>query len=122
MTLKKRFEAVANEYLLKFIKKQDLDFDGWIGDDVGGIASFICQYFFNFDDIRYDIDNKCKKGLILHWQDDCLENKPNYINYYSYHKGLKFDMLNKEVEPKEFTTEETEKLKEDFKKLLHEKL
>jgi len=97
MTLKQRYESVATAYLNKFIKKQDIDFDGWVGDDIGGIASFCCQYFFNLDDIRYDIDNNCKKGLILRWQEDGVEHhmKGNFdtINYHSYFKGLRYENL-----------------------------
>lgn len=89
-SLKQRFEEVANDYLLEFITKQDLDCDGWVGDDIGGICSFIQQYFFNLDDIRQDIDKKAPKGLILSWQDDNLEaGRENSINYHSYIMGLR---------------------------------
>jgi len=99
MTLNLRFEKLVNEYLQKFIKKQDIDFDGWVADDVGGIASFCCQYFFSFDDIRYDIDNDCEVGLILNWQQDGVDyhmkGKFDTINYRSYHKGLRYEDLEK---------------------------
>lgn len=45
---KKQYESICNEYINIFAKKQNLDFDGWISDDVGGIALFSCQYSFSF--------------------------------------------------------------------------
>jgi len=100
--LKEQYEFVCNEYIHKFTEKQDLPFDYWIGDDVGGIASFIEQYFFNLHDIIYDINTNQPKGLILQWQDDTLENHSENenvsINYYSYSKGLRYSDLKKEKE------------------------
>lgn len=44
----------------KFCNKQNIICDGWVGDEVGGIASFACQYFFNLADIILDL--KTKRG------------------------------------------------------------
>lgn len=99
MTLKERYQSVATAYLNKFIKKHDIDFDGWINDDIGGIASFCCQYYFNLDDIRYDIDNECEVGLILRWQEDVVDYNmkggTDTINYHSYSSGLRYEDLKK---------------------------
>lgn len=89
--LKKRYEDVCNEYLQLFIKKHGYEFSFWVGDDVGDCACFIDQYFFSFSDIAYDINTKCKKGLIFEWHDYNLELGENAINYYSYSKGLRMD-------------------------------
>lgn len=89
MTLEKRYESVCKEYIDKFTKKQGLQFDGWVGNTVGGIAAFSDQYYFNFGDIVYDINAKCKKWLILEWQDVSIENTEKAINYYSFSKGLR---------------------------------
>lgn len=92
--LEKSFIKIANEYIAKFEKKHGYEFSSWVSDEVGGIACFIDQYFFSFDDIRYDIDNNVKKGLIFQWQEDGIENgaKDN-INFKSYVMGLRFPML-----------------------------
>ena len=102
--LKKQYNFVCNEYIQKFINKQQIDFDGWISDDVGGIASFCCQYFFNLSDIIFDINTKQPKGLILEWQSDDVdynllrEHKEQiHINYKSYAMGLRFDQLKNET-------------------------
>jgi hypothetical protein len=96
--LKKQYEFVCNEYIRKFSEKQEIEFDGWIGDDIGGIASFIDQYFFNFQDIVWDINSNQPKDLILQWQDECInysiENpEQSTMNYFSYCKGLRISDL-----------------------------
>jgi hypothetical protein len=91
--LEKQYEFACNEYVKKFSEKQGLEFDGWVGDTVGGIASFIDQYFFNFNDIVWDINSDQPVGLITQWQDDCVENNGKSINYYSYSLGLRHSDL-----------------------------
>jgi hypothetical protein len=88
------FNFVAEKYIQKFEKKHGYEFSSWVSDEVGGIACFIEQYFFSFDDIRYDIDNNVKKGLIFQWQDDGVENgaKDN-INFRSYVMGARFPLV-----------------------------
>ena len=89
--LKETYELCCNEYAARFAKKQEIEFDGWIGDEIGGIASFIQQYFFSISDIVFDINNKCKKGLILEWQDMIVSEPEKEINYFSYSKGLRIE-------------------------------
>ncbi len=89
--LKEKYEKLVGEYITEFVKKQDYEFDGWVADDIGGIAVFIEQYFFNFDNIRYDIDNDVEVGLIFKWQDFGIEkyfeeDKISNINYKSFIK------------------------------------
>jgi hypothetical protein len=101
--LKAHYEYVCAEYVFKFCNKQGLEFDGWVGDDVGGVAA--CgDYFFNLSDIVLDINNKCRKGLILDWQNDSVEahmGNPSAesINYYSYSKGLRYEDLKPAAPP-----------------------
>lgn len=94
--LKEYNVEVCNEYIRRFCQKQDIEFDGWVGNNVGGIASFISQYFFNIDDIILDIHTQQPVGLILNWQNDGIDyNMPNkttqYINYKSYTMGLRYE-------------------------------
>lgn len=96
MELKERYEACCSEYLQKFVEKQEIEFDYWIGGTIGGLASFIDQYFFSMDDIIYDIEHNCEVGLILSWQDDGVEfgeETGHYINYHSYAIGLRYSDL-----------------------------
>jgi len=84
---------IANEWVDKFCKKQEIEFDYWVADEVGGIGSFINQYFFTLSDIVYDIRTRQPKGLILQWQDEemeyCLENDGGFTSYYGYTKKVR---------------------------------
>ncbi len=59
----------------------------------------ICEKLVsNFSDIKYDIDNKVKKGLIFQHQDDSVEhhltvNQEEIINFRSYAMGLRYEHL-----------------------------
>ena len=91
--LKKQYEMVVSEYVKKFCNKQELEFEYWVGNDIGGIACFGDIFFYNFQDIVWDINSKQPKGLIIKWLYDCCENTEKSINYFSYSKGLRFSDL-----------------------------
>jgi hypothetical protein len=86
--LKKEYELICKKYIDIFCKKQDLDFNGWVADNIGGIA--ICgDFYFNFQDIVLDINSKQPKGLIIEWHYDKIDNEGRKINYFSYTKGVR---------------------------------
>lgn len=89
-----KYSQIAAAYITLFVDKHGYEFTDWVDDDYG-IASFIEQYYINYSDIRYDIDNNIEMGLIFQWCDDSLEDhyKPNpqSINFKSYCGGLRFD-------------------------------
>ena len=88
--LKKDYEKACKEYIKLFCEKQDLGFDGFVNDEIGGIA--LCSdFFFNFQDIVWDVNAKIPKGVIIDWYDAQLENPEKAINYYSYTKGLRHE-------------------------------
>ena len=96
--LKEKYEATCNEWVNLFCEKQELEFDGWVGNEVGGIAGFATQYFFNLSDIILDLNSNQPKGLILRWQNDgvsfnMFKETTKYINYKSYTMGLRYDQL-----------------------------
>jgi hypothetical protein len=90
--IKKIYEAACNEYAAIFCKKQGLYFDGWVADDVGGVAC-CSDFYLGLHDIVWDINSKQRKGLILRWYDESLKNHPKSVNYYSYTKGLRYKDL-----------------------------
>lgn len=93
MTLQEEFEIIVQKYVDTFCEKQECDFDGWVGDDVGGIGCFGGAYL-NLNDVRYDIDTNQLKGEIFDWYWDFLYAQINgdiFINYESYSKGLKWN-------------------------------
>ena len=98
MTIKKQYEIAVNAYIEKFVKKHGYEFTYWVSDEVGETACFIEQYYFNFTDIKYDIDNKVEKGLIFSHQDDSVNhhftvNQEETINFKSYAKGWRYEHL-----------------------------
>ena len=91
MKLKTKYEKIVNEYLRIFVEKQDLDIENcyWVADRVGEMLSVNEQYYFSFDDIRFDVDNNIKAGAIIEWQDEMINNHLNnkrQINYENYTK------------------------------------
>lgn len=96
--LKTQYEFACNEYARKFANKQHIDFEFWVADEVGGIACFNSDYFFNISDIVLDINTKQPVGLILDWQNDGVEThfthpEINSINYHSYTMGLRYEHI-----------------------------
>lgn len=90
--LKKQYEFVCNEYVVKFCNKQEMEFEGWVGDTIGGIA-YCNDFYFNFQDIVWDINSKQPKGAIIDWYYKNLEEEGKSINYFSYTKGLRVSEL-----------------------------
>ena len=91
--LKKKYEFVCNEYVTKFCNKQGFDANfSWVGNIIGGIA-YCNDFYFNFQDIVWDINSKQPKGAIVHWYYENLEMPEKSINYFSYTKGLRVSEL-----------------------------
>lgn len=93
--LKSHYEDVCNEYIRRFCEKQDIEFDGWVGNEVGGIGEFISQYFFTMDDITLDMNTNQPTGLILDWQSDGVDyhianGTTKRVNYKSYTMGFRY--------------------------------
>ncbi len=90
--LSERYEEVVNEYLDLFCKKHDVYHSGWIGTEVGGIIE-ISDCYFNFSDIKMDIDldaKKDKNNSIWDWYWSNMEEE-HQINYNSYLMGLRIE-------------------------------
>ena len=76
------------EYIKAFCDKEEAEFEGWIGNDVGGI--FWCaDIALSFSDILIDINTNQPKGEITKWYSDNLQYPDNAINYKSYTMGLR---------------------------------
>lgn len=90
--LRQTYEFVCNEYAQKFANRQEMEFDVWVGNEVGGVGHFN-DFTFNFRDIVWDVNTKQPKGLIIDWYYESIDNHPKYINYYSYSKGLRYEDL-----------------------------
>jgi hypothetical protein len=78
------YEYYCEQIVSKFAIKQEIEFDGWVSDEVGGLAAFCGhQYFFNMYEIVRDLKTNQPSGLILDWHNENLEASPR-INYFSY--------------------------------------
>ena len=92
--LKTDFETVVNNYITFFCEKQDGDFLGWVGNNVGEWAD-IGDITLMFDDIRLDIDENAPKGEILKWHNAQVDkhfrdnNFDEDINYRNWLKGVR---------------------------------
>jgi len=97
--LKKEYDQSCNDFVSRFAIKQGLEFDGWVGDEVGETALFNEVFYFNMSDVILDLMNYCENGLIVKWSEESTEfnmfkDIPKYINYRSYIRGLRYDNLN----------------------------
>lgn len=120
--LRLRYQFIVEDYVEAFCTKQGFNYD-YCNDLVPIIE--IWDYFFNFEDIRYDIDNNIKKGLILKWYNADLEHNMDreerqHINYSSYCKGLRHKDLNKKRRMTKEQKEELDKLQEKIEVLKQE--
>jgi len=97
--LREKLDKVLKKYLKKFCKKHDLEFEYAVGDDLMGV---IClnDFYFNINDIIYDIDNDLPKHIIFSWYQATINKKTDY-NLHLYYK---------EWELKKMALEETKKL------------
>jgi hypothetical protein len=98
--LRNKLDTLLMQYVLIFADKHKMFFDYWIADLPGTIAVF-GDYFFNFDDIRLDIDTNQDELVILEWYDATLTSKVKF-NYFSWIKGYR-------------PTEQTKKIMSDQK-------
>jgi len=78
-------------YIELFEKKHDVVFEGWIGNQWGGVLE-MNDYILNFLDIVLDIDEGLPERLIFEWYDYVVEqglaDKP-LVNLWSYWKGAR---------------------------------
>ena len=86
--LKNSYETACHAYIDEFCKKQEIDFDFWVADIIGGIC-VLGDFSFNFNDIVYDINSNQPKGAIFGWYEDNLKRPGKSINYFSYTKGIR---------------------------------
>lgn len=69
--MKEKYIHVCNAYAKAFAKKHDYQFDSWV--EVGTVACF-GDYFIDFKDIKFDIDNDIPKEKFLEYYDASLEH------------------------------------------------
>lgn len=83
------FEKAAMQYVLLFCVKHGFDVNDcyWVNDRVGTVLS-CADHFFQFDDIRFDIDRNLPENTIMDWYESTMELRakgeftPNLESYY----------------------------------------
>lgn len=85
------YEDVCNEYARRFCEKQDMAWEGWVADQVGTVAC-CSDFFFNFEDIKLDLQYSVKKGEIIDWYYGAMDDN---VNYYAHVKGFRKNKKNK---------------------------
>ena len=74
--LNKAYEKACNDILKAFAEEYEVQVDeqDWVAGDVGGIVG-LCQseYFLNFEDLRYMLNNAIPFDEFLKWWDYCAE-------------------------------------------------
>lgn len=90
--LKYNYDEACNAYVKAFMNKHGYDESYWVADEVGGKVCIIEQYFFDMQEIIFDIQNSLPKGLIFDWQDKCVDNGgivdiENLQQYYKIYKS-----------------------------------
>ncbi|GJH39858.1 hypothetical protein RCZ04_04080 [Capnocytophaga sp. HP1101] len=87
------FEYAARNLIKEFCDKQELQFE-FDNYDVGIGIICLSDYFFNIEDIYFDMKHDKSKGKILQWYDYVLTHESN-INYRSYCMGMREELITK---------------------------
>lgn len=74
--LKKNFEDAANGYVEALLAMYEFDafYGYWIANKVGEVYAYGDRHFFNFDDIRYLVDNNVSLDVFEEWEEYCLDS------------------------------------------------
>ena len=84
------YEYATRNLIKEFCRKQDLQFEFDNYDIVKGVVC-LSDYFFNIEDIYFDMKHNLPKDKILQWYDYRLMHDTN-INYRSYCMGLREEL------------------------------
>lgn len=84
--LQENYKIICNTYAHKFAVKHEYSFDGWVADRVGEVA-VMGDYYVDFEDIRYDIDNNIDSKEYDKYYNYCVDilgltvTTPNYDSW-----------------------------------------
>lgn len=101
----KQYELICEKLVAEYCKKNDVEAEFWVADDIGGSVAISDSTIINIEDIIFDLKNNVPKNTYYHYQEHILEcynkDKDLYnnfkINYKSYCKGLRFDSIKESV-------------------------
>ena len=93
-TLKEKADKIAIQYIKAFERKYKIYFEFAVANNYFDVLNF-ADYYINFTDVKYCIDNNVEPELFFNWYDDNLEyalkkeSTQTYINLPSYIMGLR---------------------------------
>lgn len=87
--LKQNYKVAVVAYIEVFEEKQDVKFEGWAGDEFGGVA-YMGVVLINFNAIRYDIDVNAPKGAYIdYYEHQPINKNTSYANWLKMVHGIK---------------------------------
>ena len=93
--LQQQYHKIVNKYIRKFEKKQGMYFEYWVADRKGEVACF-GDFFFEFSELRFDIDNNITVGKIIDWH-NYIGSFEGTINFENWLKLEPADSLTSKV-------------------------
>ena len=89
--LNQRYTEACEDYLKAFCEAYELPYekDSWVGNEVGTIA-LVGDYYIDFQDMKYMLDNDIAFENWLRWYDYCLDAHDLGLdtpNFPSWQKG-----------------------------------
>lgn len=93
------FERSTKLLIDMFCKKQEVDYEFSVSDDITGVSAYSGHNYFSLNDVYFDMVNDKPKGLIIEWQQyisyySITKNVDRFINYESYCLGARFEDQN----------------------------
>ena len=118
-SFKKRYYALANEYLYEFIKQTGIEDDApfWVGGEVAGIAC-VADYFVDYATIRYVVDGEMSFEDFDEWY--CYCNEVKMVDDSLFTPTLEQWCYGEFNRISDERLEEMKKLKKDFEQLVQE--
>jgi len=123
--LKTDWENLTIEYVKIFCKKHEMYYeeDSWIGNKIGEIIC-IGDYYIDFSDIKYDIDNNVPEEKFDLWYWKSLEvyqiTGKNYMSYESFCKGAPDIWSDEKLKKIKELQKRSEEAKEELEKYIEE--
>ena len=118
------YDNACNDYAKAFAEKHEMDYtdEDWVGGDFGTILG-LGDYYFNFQEIKYDMDYNIDKDEIFKYYDYCIRASTlgfkKIMNYENWCKGC--PRISEEAFAKaEKYNKEIEKLKQELDRLIDE--
>lgn len=123
--LKNDWEKLTIEYVKFFCEKHEMYYeeDSWVGNKIGEIIC-IGDYYIDFSDIKYDIDNNVPEEKFDLWYWKSLEvyqiTGKNYMSYESFCKGAPDIWSDEKLKKIKELQKRAEEAKEELEKYIEE--